>query len=842
MSDGLVHNVLFIATENDSLYAFDADTNGGANAKPIWQISLLTAKYGAGTGATAVAWGDTGSPDVAPTIGITGTPAINPATNTLYVVAATKESGVYFSRLHAINILNGAEQPHSPVKVSATVNGTGNGSSGGKLSFSPLWQNQRGALNYYNGFVYFGYGAHGDDGPWHGWLFAYNATTLAQSAVVCTSPNGTGAGIWSAGAGLPIDDDAAGGRMFVVTGNSHTTVNYPPFTASSDLGESIIDFNLANGGLTPVDAFTSFNNNTLNNGDLDQGSGGILMVPDQQGSHPHVLIEAGKEGRLLVLNRDGLGGYNKGGTSNPKALQDITGQIKGLWSTPAYWNGNVYIWASGDVPKLFQMNTGVLDGEPSSKSTITAAFPNPSFSISSNGTQDGIAWAARTDQFNTKGPAVLYAWDATDLTHTIYESDTDPSRDAAGPANKFAIPVVTNGKVYLACQKQVDVYGLFHEEPTAAAPIISPNGGPFALSVNVSLSTTTSSASIYYTLDGSVPTPGSTLYENEPIVVTTDTTIRAIASTPNYLESAISSATFTSSNQTPAVTFKPAAGTYTSAQAVSLSSTDANAHIYYTIGASTPSASSTPYTGTPIAVSASETINAIAIDAALTSSPVTSAAYAIQPAGTSINFGSGFSSTAGLTLNGNALATNDTRLQLTNGLLHEASSVFWNQPIGVGSFTTDFEFQLSLAKADGFTFTIQNIGPKALGGGYAGLGYAGIKKSVAIKFDLYNNAGEGTDSTGVFTNGAEPTVPAVNMTSSGVVLRSGDPITAHVTYNGTTLTMKLTDLVNNKTFTMSKAISISKVVGTSKAYVGFTGSSGGLSASQKLLTWTYTAQ
>ncbi len=217
--DGLVHNVLFVATENDSIYAFDADSNGGANANPIWQISLLDTAHGAGSGATTVPWEDAASQDIAPEIGITGTPMINPATNTMYVVGATKENGAYFLRLHAINILTGAEQANSPVVIEATVAGTGNGSSGGKLSFSPLWQNQRSALNYYNGYVYFGYGAHGDNGPWHGWVFAYNATTLAQTAVICTSPNGLGAGVWEAGAGLPIDNDGTGGRMFFATGN-----------------------------------------------------------------------------------------------------------------------------------------------------------------------------------------------------------------------------------------------------------------------------------------------------------------------------------------------------------------------------------------------------------------------------------------------------------------------------------------------------------------------------------------------------------------------------------------------------------------------------------------------
>src|ERR1700751_2852006 len=280
MSDGQVHNVLFVATSNDSIYAFDADSNGGANANPIWKISLLTSAYGAGAGATAVPWQDTGSPDVAPTIGITGTPTIDPATNTMYVVAATKENGVYFSRLHAINIINGAEQPNSPANITATVVGTGNGSSGGQLAFSPLWENQRTALDLFNGYVYFGYGAHGDNGPWHGWLFAYNATTLAQSAVLCLSANGSGGGLWASGAGLPIDNNAAGGRMFVVTGNG-TYSTYPPFDANTELGESIVDISLANGGLKPTDAFTPFNYQILNNHDWDLGSGGVLMVPDQ---------------------------------------------------------------------------------------------------------------------------------------------------------------------------------------------------------------------------------------------------------------------------------------------------------------------------------------------------------------------------------------------------------------------------------------------------------------------------------------------------------------------------------------------------------------------------------
>ena len=828
MSDGLVHNVLFIATAHDSIYAFDADSNGGANANPIWHVSLLSTSHGAGAGATTVPWQDTGSPDVGE-IGITGTPVINPATHTLWVVAASKENGTYFSRLHAINILTGAEQAHSPVVVEATVAGTGNGSSSGRLAFSPLWQNQRSALDFYNGYIYFAYAAHGDNGPWHGWVFAYNATTLAQTAVVCTSPNGFGAGVWQAGAGLPIDNGGTAGRMFFTTGNG-------TYNGSNELGESTVDFDLANGGLKETDSFTPFNQAHLTSGDLDQGSGGILMVPDQQGANPHILVQAGKEGRILVLNRDQLGGYAAGATSNTNALQDIPNEIKGLWSTPAYWNGNVYMWGENDVPKLFQMNSGVLSTEPSSQSTITSAFPGASFSVSSDGAQDGIAWAVRSDQFNSHGPAVLYAWDATDLSDPLYESDTNATRDAAGAANRYSIPMVTNGKVYVACNGEVDVYGLFKGEPTAGAPVITPNGGTFTASQSVTLSTTTASANIYYTLDGTVPTPASTLYAG-PITINTDTTIRAIASAAGFVQSGVSSATFTFAGQTPPVSILPAAGTYTAAQQVTLSNTDATAKIYYTTDGSTPTAASNLYTA-PIAVAASTTINAIAIDPTLMNSNIATGAYVIQP-GSSINFGGGFSSTAGLTLNGDAVATDDTRLQLTNGQLEEASSVFWNTPIGIQSFTTNFEFQLTLAQGDGFTFTIQGIGPTALGGDSGGLGYAGIGKSVAIKFDFYNDAGEGNDSTGVFTNGALPTVPAVDLTPSGIELNSGDGIAAHVTYDGTTLTMNLLDLVTSKTFTLTQAINIPQIVGGNTAYVGFTGGTGGLTSSQKILTWTY---
>ena len=449
-------------------------------------------------------------------------------------------------------------------------------------------------------------------------------------------------------------------------------------------------------------------------------------------------------------------------------------------------------------------------------------------------------WAVKFDQFNTNGPAVLYAFDPDDLSQVFYESDTNASRDSAGPANKFSVPVVTNGKVYVATYGEVDVYGLLNAQQTAAAPVISPNGGTFTATQSVTLSTTTASASIYYTLDGSTPTTSSTLYSG-PISISTDTTLNAIATAAGYSPSSVSNATFTFSNQTAAVSFSPAAGTYVSAQTVTLSDTDASAKIYYTTDGSTPSATSNLYSA-QIQVGTTETIKAIAIDPALQDSNVTAAAYVIQTGGTSINFGNGFSSTAGLTLNGTAAADGSGGLLLTTGQVSQAGSVFWNVPINIQAFTTTFQFQFANAQANGFTFTIQNMGTTALGGDSAGLGYQNITQSVALKFNIYNYESEGSDSTGIYTNGEPPVTPTVDISPSGIQLASGDEIQATVTYDGTTLTLNLQDMVTNDKFSWSQAINIPQIVGGNTAYVGFTGGTGGLSATQKLISWTYAAQ
>ena len=432
------HNVIFIATEHDSVYAFDADNNGGANSGPLWQASMIATTHGAASGATTVPATDVSSQDIHPEIGISSTPVIDFSTGTIFVVAKSKENGIYVQRLHALSILDGSERSGSPVSISASVPGTGSGSSGGTLSLSTLWQLNRPALGLFNGHIYIAFGAHGDNGPWHGWVLVYNETTLAQTGAICTSPNGYGDAVWGAGAGLPIDTVSANGRAFLATGNGDMT-SYPPLTNSVDYGESVLRYDLSNGGFAISDAFTSYNQSSLTGGDLDQGSGGVLLLPDQPGAHAHELVQVGKEGRILVINRDGLGGYaGSGAGRNTNILQDITGALgagNGLWSTPAYWNGNVYMWAQNDALKVFPLTNGALATKATAQSSATSGFPGASPVVSSNGTQNGIVWALETDLYNSNGSSILYAFNAANVAQELYGSNQNPTRDDAGPDN-----------------------------------------------------------------------------------------------------------------------------------------------------------------------------------------------------------------------------------------------------------------------------------------------------------------------------------------------------------------------------------------------------------------------
>ena len=843
---GTTHNIVFVATENDSVYAFDADSNGGANASPLWKVSLIDSAHGAGSGEKPVPQSDVATTDIVPQVGITGTPVIDTTTNTMYVVAkSTVSDTTFIQRLHALDITTGAEKFGGPMALSGSVSGTGNGSSGGKLNFDPKWENQRPGLLLLNGIVYIGFAAHGDNGSWHGWILAYNASNLQQTGVWCPSANSLGSGIWMSGTGLAADVPSGKpyGRMFAVTGNGAFDA-LPTYTNSMSYGDSVIRLDLTNGVTTVQDDFTPHDQATLNGSDLDQASGGAVLLPDSVGGGGRQLVQIGKSGRVYVLNRESLGGYNANNSTDPGQAVNLA---NGLWGSPAYWNGRVYIWPKSDKLRLYGFANGAITGQ-TSMSNESAGTYSPSPSISANGTTNGIVWSLKTDNFGSQGQAILYAHDATNVATLLYASSQNATRDNPGASVKFAVPTITNGKVYVGTETQISVFGLLGGQTQAATPVISPVGQSFTGSLSVTITDSTSGATIYYTTDGSTPTTSSTKYTGA-ITVSTTETISAIASATGFVTSAVAKQSYTLQTQALMPTFSPAAGSYSSAQTVTISDASPSSQIYYTTDGSTPSpgAGTTKLYSAALTISATTTINAIATATGLSNSPVASSTYTISPVGTGINFSLGFGNAASsMTFNGST-GLDDTRLQLTNGGLNQAGSAFYNSLINVQSFVTNFTFQLSNAGADGITFTIQGNGPTALGPSGGGLGYGpnapggtgGIPKSIAVKFDTYNNAGEGIDSTGLYTNGASPTTPAIDLTSSGIDLHSDDTMAVQLAYDGTTLSMVINDPVANTTFSTSWPINIPNTVGGPTAYVGFTGGTGGETSSQKIGSWTF---
>ena len=849
-AQGTTHNVVFAATENDSVYAFDADSNAGSTGGLLWQVSLIDAGHGAAAGEKVVPNGDVSTGDIVPIIGITGTGVIDPSTNTLYVVAKSTNATdtTFYQRLHAIDITTGLEKFGGPVLLSGSVPGSGNGSSGGVLNWDPKWENNRASLLLLNGIVYIAFAAHGDNGPWHGWVMGYNATSLAQTGIWCTSPNGIGSGVWMSGAGLAADVPSGTpfGRMFVATGNGDYTTNGKPYTNATDYGDSIVRLDLTNGVPTVSDEFTPYDQASLNSSDSDTASGGVLLLPDQSNTtHTHELVQVGKDGNIHLVDREGLGGYNTANDSN--IVNEIGGQTGGLWSMPAYWNGNVYFWGNGNNLKAFSLANGALSLTPTSTSSVNSGFPGATPAISANGTNDGIVWAVRTDAYNSNGAAILYAFDATNVTTPLY---TSTQNTTLGAAVKFVVPTITNGKVYVGDASELNVFGLIGNSVLTATPVISPAGESFTGTLAVSITDTTPGATIYCTTNGTTPILSTADLCPASISVSATETIEAVATAPGaFLESAVATQAYTLQTQTLAPTFSPVGGSYTSSQIVTLSDGTSGAKIYYTTDGSTPPASPTSIlynASTPINVTGTTTIIAVATSSTLSNSAPVTALYTITAGGTGVNYSNGFSSAAStMTFNGST-DLDDTRLQLTNGGANEAGSAFVNTPVNIQAFTTDFSFQLSDADADGITFTIQGNGPTALGPTGGGLGYGpdavggtgGIPNSVAIKFDLYNNNGEGDDSTGLYTDGVSPTTPAIDLTSSGIDLHSGDTMSVHLAYDGTTLSMTITDAVVNATFSTSWPINIPGTVGGNTAYVGFTGGTGGETASQKIESWT----
>ena len=452
---GGTHNVVYVATEGDSVYAFDAD-----QGTQLWHGSVIDAAHGGTPGETTgniQADLDPTCTDLIPQVGITSTPVIDPTSGILYVEAKSKKTdGTYIHRLHALDITTGAEKSSSPVVITATVPGTGDG--GSTITFDPLRQLNRTGLLLANGNVYLGYGSHCDDIPYHGWLFAYNATTLTQTAVFITTPNGQGQGaIWLSGTGIAADSN---GIIYTASGNG----NYD----ATDVGDSILKLTLSGNTLSLTDYFTPFDQNNDDANDLDVGATGVLLLPDQSGSTAHELISGSKDGTVYLVNRDQMTTNNQhycsGCTSDTEIVEEFPADASSnlLYAAPAYWNGTVYLDADNDSIMAFSLSNGQISTTPTSSSPETFAFPGAATSISANGATNGILWAVDNSQFAAPGPAVVHAYDATNLGNELWNSSQAANnRDQAGSAVKFAVPTIANGKVYIGTQTELDAYGLF---------------------------------------------------------------------------------------------------------------------------------------------------------------------------------------------------------------------------------------------------------------------------------------------------------------------------------------------------------------------------------------------
>lgn len=493
---GGVHNVIFVATQHDTVFAFDADANPCVT---YWQVNLLDAVHGGTSGETPVSWNNVGCQcgvgDIYPEVGVTGTPVIDPTSNTIYLVSKSQSSttGTFYQRLHALDLASGNEKFSAPVNIAASVVGVGDG--GSTVFFNPQMENQRLGLALAAGTVYVGWSAHEDAAPWHGWLFGYSAADVQQQvAVFNTSPNAQAGGIWAGGGAPAIDSD---GNIYFSTGNGTYDASLTGMPGNNDYGDTVLKLtsflgSTSNGqNLNIADWFTPDDQSCLANSDTDLGAGEPILLPDQTGPIAHLLVEMGKEGVVYLLNRDNMGQLQANNCSggNGEIVQTFLGSSSGFYGTPAFWQNNLYFGGSldsagaGDYLKIFSFNpeTGLFDTAPSSQSEHYYNFPGASPSVSSQGSANGIVWAIDASAYGyanpngiggincfqvpvpseCAGPAVLHAYTATNLAEEYWNSTMAAgNRDQAGNAVKFVPPTVANGKVYVSTRTEVDVYGL----------------------------------------------------------------------------------------------------------------------------------------------------------------------------------------------------------------------------------------------------------------------------------------------------------------------------------------------------------------------------------------------
>jgi hypothetical protein len=928
-----VHNVIFVATMNNSLYAFNADDP--AQSTPLW-----VKNYGAPVPVSDVQ----SISDISVKVGILSTPVIDPATSTMYVVHRNKDGTNFRQYLHAIDIATGNERANSPVEITGTS---------GSWTFNARRQNQRPALTLANGKIYIAWASHNDIGPYNGWVMAYDKTTLQRLHMFLAAPDGSMAGIWQSGQGLTVDSS---GNLYFMTGNGTFNRN----TGGQSLGCSVIKLSPT---LQLLSWFTPFDVNDLNARDDDLGSAGILDLPGTN----HVL-GGGKDGRLFLMNRDSLGGFTPGSNNVAQSFRAFNGHLHG---TPIYYNGPngpcIYLWAEFDNLKVYKYAGGLLQTTPMAQSTMRVAdgMPGAFLSLSANGTTPGTAliWASSPLSENANNAVVegiFRVFDANTVVvdgngvprlRELWNSKQNAARDNIGKFAKFVPPTVANGKVYMASfgtnasqigsSGQIVVYGLLANPGAPGAPAnlrasagdrriglqwdvspgadtynvkrsLKPTGGYKTIATGVQKTAFTdtfvSNGVTYYYVVSAV-NPAGESPNSERVAATPQTKGASVALAPladTYVRSGDGANTNYGGSTQLIVKVDPpnlTRWTYFKFDLSEIKKVPTSVKLrVYGAREGTNSASqdsvyavaNTTWTENGMTWNNKPALGAKLSTATVRSQPayyewdVTShvrseflagrktVALAItmdvlpadglrdnfhsKEAGSNppqlvvsssgdvatIDFGGGFGNAQGMTLNGSA-AWSGTRLRLTNGGGSQAGSAFYNTPVNVQSFRTTFTFQLTQPNADGITFTIQNNQPTALGGTGGGLGFgpdpggdpSSIPNSVCVKFDLYSNNGEGVNSTGVFTNGVPPFTPAVDLTGTGIDLHSGNVFRVTMTYNGTQLAVSITDTVTGVTATNTYPINIPATIGGTTGLVGFTGGTGGLTAIQDIVTWTY---
>jgi hypothetical protein len=444
-SAGGTFNTVFVATEHDSVYAFDSDSGA-----VLWHVSLL------GTG--EMPSDNRGCGQVTPEIGITSTPVIDRAAGahgTIFVVAMSIDAGSnYHQRLHALDAATGAELLSGPVEISASFPTTGTATS----SFDAKSYEERAALLLSNGTIYTSWTSHCDNTPYGGWIITYSESSLARNSVLNIAANSSaGPAIWMAGGGPAVDTS---GNIYLLSANGafETTLDANSFPSNQDFGNSFLKISPAGAGLHVLDYFAMSNEVAESNADQDLGSGGALLLPDMTDSTNtvrHLMVGAGKDGNIYVVDRDSMGKFN----ASNKNYQTLNGVLPGgIWSTPAYFNSTVYYGDVSGTLKAFAISGAKLASSPQSQSATQFIYPGTAPSVSANGTANGIVWA-----HENAAAAVLHAYDASNLAHELYNSNqAAANRDQFGAGNKYITPAVADGKVFVGTTNAVAVFGLLH--------------------------------------------------------------------------------------------------------------------------------------------------------------------------------------------------------------------------------------------------------------------------------------------------------------------------------------------------------------------------------------------